>query len=397
MTSRDAVPAKLVLQDGRAFHGRSFGARGEVAAEIVFNTGHTGYQEVISDPSYTGQAVCFTVPILGIYGYAPGRDDESDGAKAAAVICREASKVASSWRSQMTLGAYLESKGLLGIEGIDTRALVQHLREGGAQNGVISTEDMDEASLKAKASAAPDMNGLDLAKVVTTKAPYVWTEAYGDEGPWRPTKDKLAAHAPGSQGKVVVVDFGIKRGILRHLVDRGFEVEVVPAQTAPEAILERRPAGVMLSNGPGDPAAVTYGIETAKKLLGKLPLYGVCLGHQILGLALGARTRKLKFGHRGGNHPVRDVETGRVLITSHNHGFAVDPTTIGKTPLVATHESLFDGTLEGIRHRDLPCAAVQFHPEASPGPHEAESFFDGFARAIAEFRGAKVPSVGARS
>ena len=203
----------------------------------------------------------------------------------------------------------------------------------------------------------------------------------------------------GLHGKVVVVDFGVKRGILRHLVDRGFDVEVVPAQTPAEAILERCPAGVMLSNGPGDPAAVTYGIDAARKLLGKVPLFGVCLGHQILGLALGARTRKLKFGHRGGNHPVRDNETGRVLITSHNHGFAVDPTSIAKTPLVATHESLFDGTLEGIRHRELPCAAVQFHPEASPGPHEAEGFFDGFARAVADWKGsapAKAPGVLAR-
>jgi carbamoyl-phosphate synthase small subunit len=383
----DHVPAKLVLADGRVFQGRSFGARGEIAAEVVFNTSHTGYQEVISDPSYRGQAVVFTVPILGIYGYAPGRDDESDGPKAAAVICREASKTASNHRSVETLSQYLARNGLVGIEGVDTRALVQHLREVGAQNGVISTEDLDEASLVKKAKAAPDMNGLDLAKVVSTKAPYPWSEPYADEGPWRPTKAQLKKIEPGAAGKVVVVDYGVKRGILRHLVDRGFAVEVVPAETPAEAILERKPAGVLLSNGPGDPAAVTYGIESARMLLGRVPLYGVCLGHQILGLALGAKTRKLKFGHRGGNHPVRDNETGRVLITSHNHGFAVDPTTLGRTPLVATHESLFDGTLEGIRHRELPCAAVQFHPEASPGPHEAEGFFEGFARAVAEFRG----------
>jgi carbamoyl-phosphate synthase small subunit len=234
------------------------------------------------------------------------------------------------------------------------------------------------------------MNGLDLAKVVSSKEPYVWTEAYGDEGPWRPVAHRLPAVAPGSQGKVVVIDYGIKQGILRHLVDRGFSVQVVPAQTPAEAVLERQPDGVMLSNGPGDPAAVTYGIEAAKKLVGKVPLYGVCLGHQILGLAMGATTRKLKFGHRGGNHPVRHNETGRVLITSHNHGFAVDPSTLHRTALVATHESLFDGTLEGIKHKELPCAAVQFHPEASPGPHEAEHFFDDFARAIAKHRGAPV-------
>jgi carbamoyl-phosphate synthase small subunit len=242
------------------------------------------------------------------------------------------------------------------------------------------------------------MNGYDLAKVVTCAQTYEWTAGLEGEGPWRPNAAgaltaevaPLARPTPaaGSAGRVVVVDFGVKRGILRHLVDRGFAVTVVPAQTPAEAILERAPDGVLLSNGPGDPAAVTYGIEAARKLLGKLPLFGVCLGHQILGLALGATTRKLKFGHRGANHPVRDLETGRVWITSHNHGFAVDPTTLSKTALVATHESLFDGTLEGTRHKELACAAVQFHPEASPGPHEAEGFFDAFARAVAEHRGA---------
>ncbi len=379
------TPAKLVLEDGRVFQGLAFGAPGETLAEIVFNTSHTGYQEVLSDPSYCGQAITFTVPILGIYGVAPVRDDESDGPKAAAIICREASRTTSNHRSQIGLGDYLKKHGIFGLEGIDTRALVQHLRENGAKNGVLSTEDMDDASLLAKAKKAPNMNGLDLAKVVTTKQPYAWKEPYGEEGPWRPTQARFT-HAPGSAGRIIVVDYGIKRGILRHLVDRGFTVNVVPAQTPAEAILEQQPDGVMLSNGPGDPAAVAYGIECARRLLGKLPLYGVCLGHQILGLALGGTTRKLKFGHRGGNHPVREIETGRVLITSHNHGFAVDPTNLHRTPLVATYESLFDGTLEGIRHRELACAAVQFHPEASPGPHEAESFFDGFARAVAEHR-----------
>jgi carbamoyl-phosphate synthase small subunit len=380
-----SLPAKLVLEDGRVFEGRAFGAPGETTAEIVFNTSHTGYQEVLTDPSYCGQAVVFTVPILGIYGVAPGRDDESEKPQAAAIICREASRTASNHRSQITLQDYLKKHGIFGLEGIDTRALVNHLRENGAKNGVLSTQDLDDASLLAKAKAAPNMNGLDLAKVVSTKTAYTWKENYGDEGPWRPTAKRFS-HAPGSAGKVVVVDFGIKRGILRHLVDRGFAVQVVPAQTAAEAILEQQPDGVMLSNGPGDPAAVTYGIDCARKLLGKLPLFGVCLGHQILGLALGATTKKLKFGHRGGNHPVREVETGRVLITSHNHGFAVDPTNLHRTPLIATHESLFDGTLEGIRHRELACAAVQFHPEASPGPHEAESFFDTFAKAVADHR-----------
>lgn len=384
------VPAKLALEDGRVFQGTAFGAPGEVQAEVVFNTSHTGYQEVLTDPSYTGQAVTFTVPILGIYGVAPGRDDESEKPWAAALICREASRIASNHRSKSTLSEYLKANKIFGLEGIDTRALVQHLREHGAKNGALSTEDLDDASLVRKAKGAPDMNGLDLAKVVSTKKNYTWTEPYGDEGPWRPISARKPVPAPGSMGTVIVVDFGVKRGILRHLVDRGFAVEVVPGQTPAEAILERSPAGVMLSNGPGDPAAVTYGIDVARKLLGKVPLYGVCLGHQILGLALGATTRKMKFGHRGGNHPVREMDTGRVLITSHNHGFAVDPTNLHRTPLVGTYESLFDGTLEGIRHVELPCAAVQFHPEASPGPHEAEGFFDTFANAIADWK--KLPA-----
>jgi carbamoyl-phosphate synthase small subunit len=385
------TPAKLALEDGRVFQGTAFGAPGEVLAEVVFNTSHTGYQEVLTDPSYTGQAVTFTIPILGIYGVAPGRDDESDKPYAAAIICREASRIASNHRSKSTLSEYLRAHKIFGIEGIDTRALVQHLRENGAKNGCLSTEDQDDASLVKKAKGAPDMNGLDLAKVVSTKKPYPWTEPYGDEGPWRPTAARKPVLTPGSMGRVVVVDFGVKRGILRHLVDRGFAVEVVPGNTPAEAILDRAVDGVMLSNGPGDPAAVTYGIDAARKLLGKVPLYGVCLGHQILSLALGATTRKMKFGHRGGNHPVREIDTGRVLITSHNHGFAVDPTTLGRTPLVATYESLFDGTCEGIRHRELPCAAVQFHPEASPGPHEAEHFFDVFAKAVADWKKAPAP------
>jgi carbamoyl-phosphate synthase small subunit len=397
-----SLPCKLALEDGRVFTGRSFGARGERTAEIVFNTSLSGYQEVLSDPSYKGQAVVFTMPVLGIYGIAHERDDESTGPQAEAIICREASKHPSNWRATHSLPDYLKEKGILGIDQIDTRALVCHLRENGAKNGVISTEDLDDKSLIQKAKNAPNMNGLDLAKVVTCKAAYPWTKGLEGEGPWRPTAAGVltAATMPlrrptpplGSAGRCVVVDYGVKRGILRHLVDRGLELEVVPAQTPAEAILERNPDGVMLSNGPGDPAAVTYGIEVARKLLGKLPLYGVCLGHQILGLAMGATTKKLKFGHRGGNHPVRDMESGRVWITSHNHGFAVDPTTLSRTPIIATHESLFDGTLEGIRHKELPCAAVQFHPEASPGPHEAEGFFDAFVAAIAKSRRATVPA-----
>lgn len=384
-----SLPARLVLEDGRVFHGRSFGRPGEVVAEIVFNTSHTGYQEVLTDPSYRFEAVTFTVPILGIYGVTGELDDESGAVQAAGMICREVSRRCSNWRARRTLPEHMEAVGLLGIEGIDTRTLVKHLRDEGSKMGVMTTGQEPDADLVDKARAAPRMDGLDLAREVTCSEPYEWSEPFGPENhPWGHALP-APRFAPGSQGEVVVLDFGVKRDILRHLASRGLKVSVVPAGTPAEEILERSPDGVFLSNGPGDPAAVHYGIEAARKLIAAEgpPVFGVCLGHQILSLAMGARTHHLKFGHRGGNHPVRDADTGKVLITAHNHGFAVDPHGLERTPIEVTHVSLFDGTLEGIRHKELPVQAVQFHPEAGPGPHEASSFFDTFLSRIQAHRG----------
>jgi len=378
-------PAQLVLEDGRVFPGRAFGAPARAVAEVVFNTAHTGYPEVLTDPSYRFEAVCFTVPILGIYGVPDQADAQSATGQAAAVICREVCRRPSSWRSRRSLPEHLAALGIPGIEGVDTRSLVQHLREVGSLIGVIASADEPVEALVAEARAAPRMAGLDLAREVTTAAPYRWEEGFTPvTAPWGPALPAPTA-APGSGPEVVVVDFGVKRDILRQLVARGLGVTVVPASTPAAEVLERAPAGVFLSNGPGDPAAVTYGVALARELIAaeRFPIYGVCLGHQILALALGARTHKLKFGHRGANHPVREVETGRVLITSHNHGFAVDPASLEGTAALATHESLFDGTLEGLRHRELPIAATQFHPEAAPGPHEAGAFFARFAEALA--------------
>lgn len=386
-------PARLLLADGRMFRGRSFGADREVTAEVVFNTSHTGYQEVLTDPSYRFEAVVFTVPILGIYGVTDESDDQSSGPQAAAIVCREVAWRPSNHRSRRSLPEHLEALDVPGIEGVDTRSLTKHLRDHGSQNGLLTTSDEPEAALLERLRQAPKMEGLDLAREVTTKAPYAWTEAFGEHNEPGHLLLPRPFVAAGSAGRVVVLDFGIKRDILRHLASRGLDLTVVPASTPAEAILERQPDGVLLSNGPGDPAAVTYGVEAARRLIahterGGPPVFGVCLGHQILSLAAGARTHHLKFGHRGANHPVREAETGRVLITSHNHGFAVDPASLGATALVPTYTSLFDGTVEGIRHRELPVAATQFHPEAGPGPHEAASFFDDFVRAIAVHRGA---------
>jgi carbamoyl-phosphate synthase small subunit len=381
-----SLPARIVLEDGLVFPGHSFGRPGEVAAEVVFNTTHTGYQEVLTDPSYRFEAVTFTVPILGIYGVVESEDDQSGQPQAAAIVCREVSKRASSYRSRQTLPEYMDEKGLLGIEGVDTRTLVKHLRDQGSKIGVLTTGQESVDELVDKARAAPRMTGLDLAREVTCRQPFEWGEGFlqGNE-PWGFAHPKPSAE-PGSRGHVVVVDFGAKRDILRHLASRGLRLTVVPANTPAGAILERQPDGILLSNGPGDPAAVAYGIETAKALIAAEgpPVFGVCLGYQIISLAMGAKTRHMKFGHRGGNHPVREVDTGRVLITSHNHGFAVDAASLRDTPLEVAYESLFDGTLEGVKHRELPVRAVQFHPEAGPGPHDAAGFFDHFLELMAQ-------------
>lgn len=384
-----SLPARLVLEDGRVFHGRSFGAHAEggldAVAEVVFNTSHTGYQEVLTDPSYCGEAVTFTVPILGVYGIPGDLDAQSAQPRAAAIICREASRRPSNWRSKESLNSYLVRHGIPGIEGVDTRTLTQHLRDHGSQLGALSNDPaLSDADLQERAKRAPRMEGQDLAQVVTTKEPYTWTEGFSPEtAPWHDALPKPTA-TPGSAGRVVVLDFGVKYDILRYLVDHGCDVTVVPASSTLDEILAFDPAGIFLSNGPGDPAAVSYAVETVRRLVeaAPCPIYGICLGHQILCLALGAQTHHMKFGHRGSNHPVREASSGRVLITAQNHGFAVDAESLEGTSLEPSYTSLFDSCLEGVRHTRLPIESVQFHPEAGPGPQEAADFFARFTAAI---------------
>ncbi len=376
----EAREAILALADGRIFRGRAFGAIGETAGEAVFNTSMTGYQEVLTDPSYKGQIVCMTYPEIGNVGVNPD-DEESSRIYVEGFVVREYLERPSNWRARMTLGEYLERAGVIGIEGIDTRALVRHLRSAGAQEAVISSVNLDPDALVAKARTAPGLIGRDLVKEVTCERPYDW-----DSGPWRresgfvrPSAAELAA-APA----VVALDYGIKRNILRRLVATGFRVSVLPARATAEQVLALNPDGVFLSNGPADPAAVPYAIETVRGLLGKKPIFGICLGHQILGLALGGRTFKLGFGHHGANHPVMDLRTRRVEITSQNHGFAVDADSLqGKAEL--SHLNLNDHTVEGLRGIGAPFFSVQYHPEASPGPHDSDYLFGRFRRLVEEF------------
>ena len=377
----ESKPALLVLADGSVFRGRAFGAAGERVGEVVFNTAMSGYQEVATDPSYAGQLVCMTYPHIGNYG-VNAEDAESARPWAEAMIVREVSPRASNFRSEEDLGTWFERTGVVGIEGIDTRRLTRLLRIEGAMPGVLSTTDLDERSLEAKARSAPSMAGQDLVERVTCGEPYTWSEGWpaqwtrdprGDEvsGPWDPVY------------RIVALDFGIKRNILRSLVAHGFEPTVLPATATAEEILAYAPDGVFLSNGPGDPEPVTYAVETIRQLMGKVPLFGICLGHQLLCLAGGAKTYKLKFGHRGANHPVRDHATGAIEITSQNHGFAVDAESLGDTPFRATHTNLNDMTNAGIASEDLTAFSVQYHPEAAPGPHDAQHLFMRFRRLIA--------------
>ncbi|HEX7788689.1 MAG TPA: glutamine-hydrolyzing carbamoyl-phosphate synthase small subunit [Methylomirabilota bacterium] len=365
------APALLALADGRVFRGESLGATGEAHGEVVFNTSMTGYQEILTDPSYRGQMVCLTYPLIGNYGINP-EDVESRRPWLAGFIVKEACAFPSSWRSRLPLHDYLREHGIVGIQGIDTRALTRHLRDRGAQEGIISTRETDGARLAERARALPGLSGRDLVTEVSVEAPHGWTE-----GPWDLTRGYASA-AP-ARFKVVAFDSGIKQNILRCLAGLGCNVEVMPADTTAAAVRERKPDGIFLSNGPGDPEAVPYLIETVRGLIGKTPIFGICLGNQILGLAFGGRTYKLKFGHHGGNHPVKDLTTGRVEITAQNHGFAVDPRSIEKAGLIETHVNLNDGTSEGMRHRELPIFSVQYHPEASPGPHDAHYLFRRFA------------------
>jgi carbamoyl-phosphate synthase small subunit len=353
--------ALLVLEDGRTFAGRSFGADGESTAEIVFNTSMTGYQEILTDPSYAGQLVVMTVPHVGNYGINPD-DDESGRPRAVGFAVREHCPVPSSYRSQGDLATYLREHGLLGIDEIDTRALTRHLRTRGAMMGIVSTRDLDERSLREKLRGAPGMAGQDLVPLVSCKAPYEWS-----------TEGSLP---------IIVVDCGIKRRTLHRLAQLGGRVTVVPATMSAAEILERKPRGVLISNGPGDPAAVTYTIETIRGLLGKVPVFGICLGHQLLGLALGAKTYKLKFGHRGGNQPVRDLRTDRVHVSSHNHGFAVDMASLDAGLAEPWFVNLNDGTNEGLRCKHVSASSVQFHPEAAPGPDDCRYLFEDWIKVL---------------
>ncbi|HCW77151.1 MAG TPA: carbamoyl phosphate synthase small subunit [Candidatus Marinimicrobia bacterium] len=352
-------PALLVLSNGKFFRGTVFGSAGETIGEVCFNTSMTGYQEILTDPSYCGQIVTMTYPHIGNYGVNP-EDMESDRIQVAGFVVREGSETPSNFRATQSLPEFLREREIVGIQGIDTRALTRLIRDEGAMNGIISAIDLDPESLLKKVRQAPSMTGQDLARVVTRQSWEIWK-----------------ANHDAASFKVVAVDFGIKYNILRQLADHGCETTIVPAQTSAQDILALNPDGIFLSNGPGDPAAVSYAIETVRHLLGKKPVFGICLGHQILALARGAKTYKLKFGHRGGNHPVKHLATGKIEITSQNHGFAVDVDSLPNT-IEPTHWNLNDQTLEGFRCTDLPAFSVQYHPEASPGPHDARYLFQDF-------------------
>ncbi|MBC8256042.1 MAG: glutamine-hydrolyzing carbamoyl-phosphate synthase small subunit [Candidatus Marinimicrobia bacterium] len=376
--------SKLVLENGTVFTGTSFGFEGETIGEVCFNTGMTGYQEILTDPSYCGQLITMTYPHIGNYGVNP-KDVESNKIQAAGFIVREENVVPSNFRSTQSLGDFLRDQKIVGIQEIDTRMLTRMIRNEGAMNGIISTIDLDDNSLLKKVKAAPSMDGMDLAKMVTCKESYVWGKEDRRQGAGVRSKEheyqKITNPLPFTPNpyKVAAIDYGIKHNILRLLETHGCEVTVFPATATASEILKINPDGIFLSNGPGDPSAVTYGIKTVQKLLGKKPIFGICLGHQILALALGASTYKLKFGHRGCNHPVTNLKTGKVEITSQNHGFAVDPDTLPENVEI-THTSLNDQTLEGLTCTDIPAFSVQYHPESSPGPHDSRYLFEIFIR-----------------
>ena len=385
------MDAILALEDGKIFKGKSFGARGERFGEVIFNTSMSGYQEIITDPSYKGQIVVMTYPLIGNYGINK-EDVESRRPFVEGFVVREYSKIASNWRKDESLGMYLKENKILGIEGIDTRALTLHIRQRGELKAVLSTEDPNEKSLVKKAKNSRGLIGVDLVKEVTGNRKYAWKQLKGKHFMVQesmllrstgktfpiPLRKSPRVIAEGDFLEVVVIDCGVKYNILRELVKYGCQVAVVPANTGADEILAMKPDGILLSNGPGDPAALNYVVDTTKKLIGKIPIFGICLGHQILGLAFGGKTYKLKFGHHGANHPVKDIKTGKVAITVQNHGFCVDIRSLNNKDIEITHMNLNDKTLEGMRHKKLPVFSVQFHPEASPGPHDAEYLFKEF-------------------
>lgn len=375
--------AKLALEDGTVFTGRAFGAAGATEGEVVFNTSMTGYQEILTDPSYKGQIVTMTYPLIGNYGINRV-DVESRQPHVAGFIIKELSPVMSNYRADLTLDEYLRENNIVGIEGIDTRALTRRIRTRGAMRGVLSMEILDDAQLVGQARAAREMIGADWVQAVMPHSQYAWEEDHGD---W-----KQGDVHRGDGLHVVALDCGAKQNILRHLCERGLKVTVMPPDSSAEEIMKHRPDGLFVSNGPGDPAALDYAVEPIKALIEKLPIFGICLGHQLLGRALGAETYKLKFGHRGGNQPVKNLDTGRVEITSQNHGFAVDEKSLTAAGGVVTHLNLNDNTVEGFRHATLPIFCVQYHPEASPGPHDAGYLFDAFI----ELMKTKKPVTGAR-
>ncbi|MGB6870839.1 MAG: glutamine-hydrolyzing carbamoyl-phosphate synthase small subunit [Acidobacteriaceae bacterium] len=380
------MQAMLALEDGRIFRGEGYGAQGECLGEVVFNTSLTGYQEIFTDPSYAGQIVVLTNPQIGNYG-TNAADNEAAHPYIEGLVTREFSPISSNWRSQQVADEYLERFHVPVISEIDTRALVRHLRNNGVMRGVISTVESNPDVLVEKARSIRKMDGTDLASVVSTKDRYEFQHDGPDPLSQAPRQPEGAPALSPTSLHVVAYDYGIKKNILRMLRQEGCRVTVVPAQTSAEDVLALKPDGIFLSNGPGDPEPVTYAQESIRKLAGRAPIFGICLGHQLIGLALGGKTYKLKFGHHGGNHPVKCMENGKVEITAHNHNFAVDPESINTSEVDLTHIDLNDNTLEGLRHRTMPLFSVQYHPEASPGPHDSHYLFKDFRKMMEEWKG----------